>query len=251
MLDAHCHLDLYPDPSRTAREAENANIFVICVTNHPTAFLAAEPHTRKFRKVRLALGLHPLTAELHNEQELARFKELANKTSFIGEVGLDFSRDGQSTKDKQFLSFRFALRCLQNRPKFLTLHSRRAENAVIDVLDNEYPHPVVFHWYSGTLKTLDTAIERGHFFSINPAMLLSKKGKAIVERIPAHRALTESDGPFVNINDRTIVPSDIQLVENGLAQIWGITPAAVRNTVAENFRRLIKPLRTPDNIDGY
>ena len=39
------------------------------------------------------------------------------------------------------------------------------------VLDQEYPHPVVFHWYSGTLKNLDAAIERGLFFSINPAML--------------------------------------------------------------------------------
>jgi TatD DNase family protein len=243
MLDAHCHLDLYPDPSRTARDAENAGIFVICVTNHPTAFLAAEPHTRKFRKVRLALGLHPLTVELHTEQELRRFKELVNKTSFIGEIGLDFSRDGQNARDKQLLSFGFVLRCLQNRPNFLTLHSRRAESAVIDVLDSEHPHPVVFHWYSGTLKNLDAAIDHGHFFSINPAMLFSKKGKAIVERIPTNRALTESDGPFVNISDRTIVPSDIQLVENTLAQIWATTPAVARNTVAENFRGLVKPLR--------
>lgn len=251
MLDTHCHLDLYPDPSRTALDAENAGIFVICVTNHPTAFLAAEPHTRRFRKVRLALGLHPLTSELHTEQELGRFKELVNKTSFIGEIGLDFSRDGQSTRDKQLLSFRFALRCLQKRPKFITIHSRRAESAVLDVLDEEYPQPVVFHWYSGSLNNLDAAIERGHFFSINPAMLLSKKGRAILERIPAHRALTESDGPFVNISDRTIVPGDVQVVETTLAQMWGTSPSVARNIVADNFRILMEPLKTPNTIEGH
>jgi len=63
MLDAHCHVDLYPDPSQTALEAERGGVFVVCVTNNPTAYLAAEPHIRQFKKIRLALGLHPLIAE--------------------------------------------------------------------------------------------------------------------------------------------------------------------------------------------
>lgn len=243
MLDAHCHLDLYPHPSQTALAAESAGVFVICVTNSPSAFLAAEPHTRRFRKIRLALGLHPLTTDLHTEQELIRFRELVSNTSFIGEIGLDFSREGKETRDKQTASFRFALQCLNKRPKFVTIHSRGAEGTVVDVLDEEYPHPVVFHWYSGTIKNLDAAIERGHFFSINPAMLLSKKGRAIVERIPSERALTESDGPFVSVGKRTITPADIKLVEEGLARIWGRPPLAVRASVAQNFRRLIETVK--------
>ena len=125
MLDAHCHLDLYPDPSQIAIDAESAGVFVVCVTNHTSAFLAAEPHIRQFKKIRLALGLHPLNAELHTDQELSRFKGLVHRTSFIGEIGLDFSREGQKTRDRQLLSFRFALQCLQKRPKFITVHSRR------------------------------------------------------------------------------------------------------------------------------
>jgi TatD DNase family protein len=251
MLDAHCHLDLYPDPSQIAIDAESAGVFVVCVTNHTSAFLAAEPHIRRFKKIRLALGLHPLNAELHTDQELSRFKGLVHRTSFIGEIGLDFSREGQKTRDRQLLSFRFALQCLQKRPKFITIHSRRAESAVVDLLDQEYPHPVVFHWYSGSLRNLDTAIERGHLFSINPAMLLSERGRAIIERIPPERTLTESDGPFVKISERTIIPADIQMVEITLARIWGVSSSAVRSTVAENFRRLMKPLKTPNTIEGH
>jgi TatD DNase family protein len=243
MLDAHCHLDLYPDPSQAAADAEKSGVFVICVTNRPSAFLAAEPHTRRFKKMRLALGLHPLTADLHTDQDLRQFDALVGKTSFIGEIGLDFSREGGLTRDKQLVSFRFALRCLKKLPKFITIHSRGAESAVVDVLDQEYPHPVVFHWYSGSLKNLDAAVERGHFFSINPAMLLSKKGRAIVERIPQERMLTESDGPFVNVGDRTMIPADIKLVEDGLARIWGCMPSAARSVVAHNFRRLMEPVR--------
>lgn len=243
MLDAHCHLDLYTNPSQTAQNAERAGVLVVCVTNLPSAFLTAWPHVRRFKKVRLALGLHPLNAALHSKEELRRFKELVSQTSFIGEIGLDFSREGNETRDEQLVSFRFALRCLQGQPKFITIHSRQAESAVLELLQQEYPHPVVFHWYSGNLKTLEAAIEQGHFFSINPAMVRSKKGREAVLRIPRERTLTESDGPFINIGSRTIEPTDIRLVEETLARLWRIEPPQARNIVAENFKQLVKPLR--------
>jgi Tat protein secretion system quality control protein TatD with DNase activity len=46
------------------------------------------------------------------------------------------------------------------------------------------------------------AMKRGHFFSINPAMTWSKKGRTIIEQIPRDRALTESDGPFIDVESR-------------------------------------------------
>jgi len=245
MLDAHCHVDLYPDPSQTALEAERGGVFVVCVTNNPTAYLAAEPHIRQFKKIRLALGLHPLIAEEHTDQELKQFKELARTTSFIGEIGLDFSRDGIKTRDKQMVLFRFALQCLGNRPKFVTLHSRGAESAVLEALDREYPHPVVFHWYSGALKHLDNAIAAGHFFSINPAMIRNDKGRNIIARIPRDRILTESDGPFIKMLNRTIEPSDVLRVEEALGEIWKTEPMAARRIVRDNFQTLIEPLKTP------
>jgi TatD DNase family protein len=243
MLDAHCHLDLYPDPFQTAMDAERAGVFTVFVTNLPSTFDAARPHTVRFRKIRLALGLHPLTASMHTKQELSRFKELVAKTSYIGEVGLDFSREGLATRDQQLVSFRFVLQCLENRPKFVTIHSRQAEATVLKLLEEEYPHAVVFHWYTGARQNLDLAIERGHFFSINPSMVWSKKGRSAVARIPRERTLTESDGPFINVGARRIVPRDVQIVEDALAEIWGTDSLAVRNTVMENFQQLMNPLR--------
>jgi TatD DNase family protein len=196
--------------------------------------------------VRLALGLHPLNAELHSDEELSRFGELVDETSFIGEIGLDFSREGYATRDKQLNSFRFVLQSLRNQPKFVTIHSRRAETAVLELLQQEYPYPAVFHWYSGSLKNLETAIGHGHFFSINPSMLWSEKGRTIIERIPRERTLTESDGPFITLGTKLIVPADIQLVEEALAKIWQTDASAVRRLVADNFRRLTKPMMKPE-----
>jgi TatD DNase family protein len=243
MLDAHCHLDLYGDPSRTALNAEAAGVFVVCVTNLPSAFLAAQPHTRQFKKVRLALGLHPLNAEFHTDEELSHFRKLVDQTSFIGEIGLDFSREGRETRSKQLKSFQFALQCLNREPKFITIHSRRAESAVLELLRQEYPHPVVFHWYSGTLKTLEEVIEGGHYFSINPAMIRGTKGREAIARIPRDRILTESDGPFIDMGSRTVEPCDVRAVEEALGAIWGVGALAARATVLKNFQELIMSLR--------
>jgi TatD DNase family protein len=243
MLDAHCHLDLYPDPSGTALHAESAGVFVVCVTNLPSAFVAARPHLRQFKKVRLALGLHPLNAELHTDTELAEFKELVDQTSFIGEIGLDFSREGYATRDRQLHSFRFVLQSLRKQPKFVTIHSRRAENAVLELLQEEYPHPVVFHWYSGPLKTLEAAIGRGDFFSINPAMIRSDKTRDTVAKIPRDRILTESDGPFIDMGKRPVQPEDVRLVEESLGEMWEMDAVAASSIVRKNFQNLIAPLR--------
>jgi TatD DNase family protein len=243
MLDAHCHIDLYPDPTQTALAAERAGVFTVLVTNLPSSFEAAFPNVQQFKKLRLALGFHPLTADEHTEGERELFRGLVHKTSFIGEVGLDFSREGFRTKETQLASFRYVLQCLEGKPKFVSVHSRQAELSVLELIDQEYRMPVVFHWYTGTNKTLDLAVEAGHYFSVNPAMVLSTKGLSTVQRIPAERMLTESDGPFVKVGTRTIVPSDVQLVERALTKIWSTDQAGVRNTIMANFRRLIQPLQ--------
>jgi TatD DNase family protein len=109
MLDAHCHIDLYPNPTQIAMDAERAGVFTVLVTNLPSAFEAAYPNVRPFKKIRLALGLHPLNATLHSDNERELFKVLVDKTSFIGEVGLDFSSAGYKTRDRQITSFQYAL----------------------------------------------------------------------------------------------------------------------------------------------
>jgi TatD DNase family protein len=243
MLDAHCHIDLYPDPTQTALTAERAGVFTVLVTNLPSLFEAAFPNVQQFKKLRLALGLHPLITDEHTEGERQLFRRMVHKTSFIGEVGLDFSREGFRTKEAQLASFRFALQCLEGKPKFVSVHSRQAELSVLELVDQEYRRPIVFHWYTGTNKTLDLAVEAGHYFSVNPAMILSKQGQSTIERIPAERMLTESDGPFVKLGTRTVVPSDVQLVERALTKIWRTDEPGVRDTIMANFRRLVQPLK--------
>ncbi len=242
MIDTHCHIDLYPNPTEVADRANRAKIITILVTNTPTAFEKSYPHIKQFSHIRIALGLHPLLASEH-KAERGNFERLVNKTSYIGEVGLDFSPVGIETKNVQIESFKFVFNTINKKPKFITIHSRRAESAVLDLLNEaSYPFPVVFHWYSGPLNILDKAIEKGHYFSINPSMIESPNGRKIIARIPLEQILTESDGPFVKIKSRSAEPADVKLVESFIAVERKLPLSSVVNKIKSNFLQTLRPI---------
>lgn len=248
MIDAHCHIDLYSKPTEVADRANRANVLTVLVTNLPSAFEKSYPHIKQFPNIRLALGLHPLLASQH-QAERKSFQSLINKTSYVGEIGLDFSPAGFQTKDIQLDSFRFIFNTINKKPKFITLHSRRAESAMLDLLEEvNYPFPVVFHWYSGSVSVLEKAVEKGHYFSINTAMIESPNGQKIINRIPPERILTESDGPFVKYKSRIVEPTDVSIVERFLAEAGSVSASQVRNKIRENFMKIISPIRLARNI---
>ena len=242
MLDTHCHIDLYPNPLTIAKEAEKRGILTIAVTNLPSHFEMGLPHLRGFQQIRPALGLHPLMAEYH-DGERKKFRQTFSKTSYIGEIGLDFSKEGRDTKDIQIESLRFVFKQIQDRPRFVSLHSRGAENKVLELLEEFSIQGAVFHWYSGSLTVLDQVVQSGHYFSINPAMIRSKKGRNIINRIPLDRILTESDGPHIQLKNQSVRPIDIKGVLEVLGDIWGLSFQEVNGQVWSNFMKLLAPIR--------
>ena len=242
MLDTHCHIDLYPNPLTIAKEVEKQKILTIAVTNLPSHFEMGLPHLRRFRNIRPSLGLHPLMVE-HHEKEHKQFKQMLSKTSYIGEIGLDFSKAGRDTKDLQIESVRFVFKQIQDRPRFVSLHSRGAESEVLELLEEFNIQNSVFHWYSGSLTVLDQAVQSGHYFSINHAMIRSKKGRNIIDYIPLNRILTESDGPHIQLRNQPVKPTDIKSIIRNLAHIWKMSSEATEAQVMSNFMDIITPIR--------
>lgn len=243
MIDTHCHIDLYRNPYAVANEVENKGISTIAVTNLPSHFELGFANLKNFKHIRVALGVHPLYAKEHTPSEMKKFIDLAKKTSYIGEIGLDFSREGISTKAKQIDSFRYVLSHISDRPRFISLHSRRAESTVLKLLDEFSIKGAIFHWYSGSLAVLKEIVEAGHYFSVNPAMLLSSNGCKIIEKIPRDRLLTETDGPFIKIEGKIITSHDISLVQKHLCSIWNCTYEEVERQIKNNLNQVLLPIK--------
>ncbi|MGE8429632.1 MAG: Qat anti-phage system TatD family nuclease QatD [Sphingobacterium sp.] len=242
MIDTHCHIDLYNKPEHILYECEKAGITVLAMTNLPSHFEMGYLHVLPYKKIRLALGMHPLYANSH-EKEFALFLKNLSRTSYIGEIGLDFSRDGFATKDLQTRSFSKILGLLSNQKKILSLHSRRAEKEVLELLKSYKIEAAIFHWYSGPLSLVDKIAASGYYFSVNPAMIKSENGQKIIDRIPKDKILTETDGPFTDVRGKPSKPSDVILVHQFLSKKWAKSEVEVAKIISANFRRLIACLK--------
>lgn len=239
MIDVHCHIDQFPNPFEIAKKAERDGIITIAVTSLPDHFKLGYPHLLNFKKVRLALGFHPIIAGKKRFDEKL-FKSLASKTSYIGEIGLDFSQDDNFKRRNQINTLKKILQIINDRPRFISLHSRKAEKALFDLLVENEIKNAVFHWYSGPLTLIDKAVNAGHHFSINPAMIKTKKGHKIIERIPPERILTETDGPYVKIKGRPAEPGDVILIMKYLKDVWNTSLEKAEKKIHQNFNVLIK-----------
>jgi len=238
LIDTHCHIDLYDDPLSVAQEAERLGIITIGMTNLPSHFEMGYPHLLSFRKVRLALGMHPLYAESHLK-EFNKFKNNLDKTSYIGEIGLDFSREGYPTKAIQIETFRKILTAIRGKKKLLSLHSRRAEKEVLAELISYDIQSAIFHWYSGPVSLISKITAQGFYFSINSAMIQSPNGQKIISSIPKEKILTESDGPFIEHNGKPVRPADLKMVYNYLSKAWSMSIEEVGSQIKGNFKELI------------
>lgn len=235
MIDVHCHFDMAKNPQKYILDNERSKIITIGMTNLPSHFQMGINHVRRYKYIRLALGLHPLRAEEHNN-EYSIFRRYIDETSYIGEVGLDFSREGLATKDIQIDSLAFVLDCVQGKKKILNIHSRQAEDKVLEMLIASKNENAIFHWYSGSLTTIRKIVKQGFFFSINSAMTLSQNGRKIIEAIPQELILTETDFPF-------IANSNIPIVHNYLSTLWEVSLIEVNNIIDSNFNRLLHKIR--------
>lgn len=242
IIDTHCHIDLYPNPRKALDDCVKVDMTVLAMTNLPSHFEMGYSYFQSLKKIRIALGMHPLMAESH-QREFGLFLKNLNKTSYIGEVGLDFSKEGLPTKNIQINTFSKILKAVSGQKKILSIHSRKAEKEVLELLLNNNIQGAIFHWYSGNASLINSIAESEYYFSINPAMIKSMSGRKIISKIPRHLVLTETDGPFIKENNLTIRPGQVNTVVSYLANEWFLDEEDVNKIIRLNFYNLLKSIK--------
>ncbi len=243
MIDFHSHLDLYPQAIEVAEKANRINQFTLAVTTSPRAWLATSKVFRKFENIHTAIGLHPeIIEEKCNELQL--MLENIKFAKFVGEVGIDGTRDNRKTIVKQKEIFSQILsECEKNGGKILSIHSRGATKEVLSLLE-KFPlvGKSILHWFTGTSNELQCAIEMNCYFSVNQLMLTTDKGKNMLSQIPLDLILPESDGPFATINSKPIMPWETNRLDKHLAETFKISQETVRLQLSANYKRITEKL---------
>lgn len=241
-FDFHCHVDLFPNPEALIAQCDRDQIMTLAVTTTPKAWEQNRLWTEHSRCVLPAVGLHP---ELVGQRyaEIALLEDIMAETPFVGEIGLDGSAKYRNTLSTQKDVFSRALRSAQRLgARILSIHSRGAAREVLALLSEHTTSDRVLpilHWFSGSVELAAEAVQVGCYFSINHRMLDSRTGIAVTRRVPADRLLTETDAPFIKINQRTSEPQDVSATIARLAELRNVSIDEMKHTVASNAERVL------------
>lgn len=235
MIDAHIHIDFYDRPVKIVREIMREDISAIFVTHLPELYEKQKIAMESLPQVFLAVGFHPILVNEYDFQEEI-FNNALRSTKFVGEVGLDFSvaRTEKSRKKQKQI---FESICDSVSGHVLSIHSRQAEKEVLDILLKYKVENAIFHWYTGSKELVADIIEAGYYFSINPSMLRTSKGKGILKSIPHNRILIETDGPFSKFKGNLVEPMYLREIYEAFETFYQIKD--MESLVFDNMLALI------------
>lgn len=236
-VDAHCHINFFKNAGDISLACEKNRVHTIYVTTLPSHFEETFDYVKPLKYVHPALGFHALERDYNLEKEKNIFLKNIDKTQYIGEIGLDFSKKSQVLKSQQIETFEFILDAINGKDKIVSVHSLNAEDEVIGLLNQYEIDKVILHWYTGKISSLKKATDQGFYFSINKAMVESQKGRNIISKIPQRLILIETDAPFI----QNVLPYSNDKVYQYLQSIWGISLEQTKAIVFNNFLGLQKP----------
>lgn len=236
LFDSHAHIN-NKDMSREAREAvaeaiEKSSLdYVMDIGFDLESSKLAAEHAEKYPWCYAAVGCHPHDTKDMDDIQLTMIKGLARKKKVvaIGEIGLDFHYD-YSPRDVQREWFRKQIRLANELKMPIVIHSREADQEVMDILKEEgafskerkswFPKRpvstayareygggeelcddarVLLHCFSGSAELARQYVKLGGTISIAGPVTYknNKKTVAVVEEIPIEFLLVETDSPYL------------------------------------------------------
>jgi len=236
-VDAHFHVDQWKNAQEIVRQIEAKQVYTIAVTNSPSAYSKTLHLTRNTKYLRPAIGLHPVLAG-QKPSELDRLLEGLKQTRYVGEIGLDYGHSVEEEKLQRKTFESIVNACADEKNKILSVHSCNAAEDVISMLGSNFPGKVILHWYSGSLQDLHRGVKYGFYFSINNDMTVYQDGVRLISEIPDDRLLTESDGPFINVNGVPASPLNIYSIVKIIAGLRSVDPEEMRENINVNFHSI-------------
>ncbi|MBU8772014.1 TatD family hydrolase [Cytobacillus oceanisediminis] len=195
LSDMHVHIDYFKNYKQMFNSFERNKTYALFVTNLPEIFQKCLNNFSVSKYVKLGLGYNPQLVETYPFNQRL-FDSMLPLTKYVGEVGLDYSKEFVHTKMAQKKAFDYICYQSAKTKSIMSIHSRGAERDVLTTLKANGVEHAIFHWYSGNKEEAHKILEQGYYFSVNYSMLSTRKGFEFIKSIPMDRLLIETDAPF-------------------------------------------------------
>ena len=235
-VDSHSHLGDMDAREALALGEATGMLIVSCGTDRRSSRASLKLAAGAPGRVVAFVGVHPS----EKSGGLGWLPEALEAATGLGEVGLDPSYSPAGPRGAQRRTFVAQLELAQKLGKPVQVHSRGAEETVLEVLDGFRLRGVLMHWFESE-ERLPAALDRGYLVSYGPAVLYSRRLQRMAAKSNPDQVLTETDspvayGPLGGVKGPSLVPS----VVFKLAELWGGGFEEARVRVAGNAGRFLR-----------
>lgn len=246
LVDAHAHIDRYEMEGEMVLEAaldeirEN-RILTMSASMDPESYERAQALAERCDLILPIFGIHPWNAPKYVDR-LEDFREPIAESPILGEIGLDFhfvKNTSEYPAQKKVLEFFF--RAAAEQDKAVNLHTKGAEETILEMMDDHDIRRAIIHWYSGPLDILEKLVDRGSYFTVGPEVIYSHHIRAIARKVPLERLLTETDNPGgpKELMRGPGMPILVKRVLQKIAEVREIPEEEIQAKVLENLHVLL------------
>jgi TatD DNase family protein len=250
LIDSHCHLDsdqFDADREAAIQRALDAGVkhmVAIGTGNGPPDLEAGIRLADRYEAFYATVGVHPHDAA--KAIDFDRVAELARhpKVVAVGEIGLDYHYDF-SPREVQRALFIRQMQIAADAHKPIVIHTREAWDDTVAVIREHWDVKLggIMHCFSGGPLQAQQALELGFYLSFGGIVTFPKAVdiQEAARTAPLDRILVETDAPYlapVPKRGKRNEPAFLIETVRKLAQLRGVTEAAIADATTENFKRL-------------
>jgi len=199
LYDAHIHLsdlEYEDDITRILNSMKKIHIKACCVSMDYTSSKKTLELGKQSNFILPFIGVHPEKAQDGVESTFKLIDENNETISGIGEIGLDTT---YTNSDKEFQKqeevFKTQLSYAEKFGKPVSIHSRKTLDQILEILPSYKVPSVLLHWFDGSKKQLQQAMDLDCYVSFGPVTVYSKDKQVLLSKANKDKILVETDGP--------------------------------------------------------
>ena len=194
----------------------------------------------KFSRFGFAAGIHPeeLSDIPENYLDILRTLAAHPKCVAIGEIGLDYYWDvSQKTLQKEIFEAQLDLAEELHLP--VIIHDREAHGDCLEIVKRHPESFGVFHCYSGSAEMANILLNMGWYIGFDGPVTYKNARKIIevLEMMPLHRILIETDSPYLSpvpMRGKRNDSRNLKFIINKIAEVRGVSEEELSALTYEN-----------------
>jgi len=183
----------FPDMEFILKGMEYLKLKACCVSMDVENSLQTLNLAKENNLVLPFIGIHPECADDNVEKMIELIEENHDTLSGIGEIGLDPTYENSDIKQVHVFESLLSIAEKFNKP--VSIHSRKSLDDIFEIMTSYNTKHALLHWFDGSKKQLQKAMDMGFFVSFGPVMIYANDKQTLLSKADESKILVETDGP--------------------------------------------------------